>query len=308
MIVVALVIGAIYLKNSRNLVEAYETLAYNTTVYQAELFATDLCVTNEEVEFESFYTNDDFPGALLFNLKEQEILYAEHVHERLYPASTTKLMTTYLALKYGKLSDMVTVSKKAVDVPSDSSKAYLEVGDQLTLEDLLYSLMLPSGNDSAIAVAEHISGTTEEFVQLMNEEVQKIGATNTHFMNPHGYHDDEHYTTAYDLYLILNECIKYDEFVELISATKRAAVITEADGTQRNVTWSQSNKFVNGSRDIPKGVTIIGGKTGTTYEAGYCLVLYGKDSAGTPYISVIMGSTSSRNLYDNMYFLWAAIP
>lgn len=294
--------------NSRNRVEAFESKAYATTIYKSDLFADDLIVTNEEVEFEEFHTNDEFHGALLFNLDNQEVLFSEHANERLYPASTTKIMTAYLALKYGDLEDYVTVSQTAVAVPSDSSIAYLQVGDVLTLEDLLYALMLPSGNDSAVAIAEHISGSTEEFAKLMNEEANKLGASNTHFVNPHGYHDDEHYTTAYDLYLIFNECIKERTFLDIISTKTWNAYITQKDGTTRGVTWVQSNQFINGSREIPDGITFYGGKTGNTYDAGSCLVLYGKDSSETSYISIIMGATSKRNLYDNMTFLWAAIP
>lgn len=297
-----------YVFRPRNLVTEYEVAAYSNSVYQADLFAEELCVTNKDVDFEEFHTNDEFPGALLFNIKDNEVLYAENIHERLYPASTTKLLTAYLALKYGDLSDVITVSEAAVSVPSDSSIAGLQAGDRLTLKDLLYGLMLPSGNDSAVVIAEYISGSSESFADLMNQEANSLGATNTHFVNPHGYHDDEHYTTAYDLYLIFNACVKNETFVDVISSTSWIADITDKNGAVRSVTWNQSNQFINGGREVPSKVTMIGGKTGTTYEAGYCLTMYGKDASDTPYISIIMGSTSKRNLYDNMTFLWAAIP
>lgn len=304
-----LVVGtALLLLNSRNHVLKYETVAYQSSIYEAEFFADDLCVTNEEVEFEEFHTNDEFHGALLFNIKDQEVLYSEHANEKLYPASTTKIMTAYLALKYGNLEDYVTVSETAVDVPSDSSTAYLKVGDVLTLKDLLYALMLPSGNDSAVAIAEHISGSVEDFVDLMNEEANQLGASNSHFVNPHGYQNEDHYTTAYDMYLIFNECIKDERFLEIVSSKSYSTVVAQKDGSKRDVTWGQSNQFVTGARKTPSGITLIGGKTGNTYDAGSCLVMYGKDSSDTPYISIIMGATSRRNLYDNMTFLWAAIP
>ena len=305
--VAAIVAIVILLVNSHNVVNAYASSAYKDSVYQADLFAEDLCVTNEDVELEEFYTHDEFPGALLFNVDTQEVLFSQHANEKVYPASTTKLMTAYLALKYGDLSDMVTVSENAVDVPSDSSTAHLEAGDRLTLKDLVYGLMLPSGNDSAVAIAEHISGSTEKFVELMNEEANKLGATNTHFVNPHGYQDEDHYTTAYDLYLIFNECLKDKTFMQIISSKTRDVVITAKNGSARNVTWGQSNQFLNGMREVPQGCSFVGGKTGNTFDAGACLVMYGYDSSNTPYISIIMGATSRRNLYDNMTFLWAAI-
>lgn len=305
--ITTVIVVAIFILSSRDRVKAYEVVAYGSSIYQSDLFADNLCVTKNDVDFEAFHTNDEFHGALLFEIDNKKILYSERANEQLYPASTTKIMTAYLALKYGKLEDYVTVSKNATDVPSDSSTAYLQVGDVLTLEDLLYALMLPSGNDSAVAIAEHISGSTEEFVALMNEEANKLGASNTHFTNPHGYQDKEHYTTAYDLYLIFNECIKNQDFLHIISSANWTTRITQANGTVREVSWGQSNQFINGARKVPEEITIIGGKTGNTYDAGSCILLYGHDSANTPYISVVMGATSRRNLYDNVTFLWAAI-
>lgn len=240
-------------------------------------------------------------------MNSKEVLFSEHANDRLYPASTTKIMTAYLALKYGNLEDYVTISETAVDVPSDSSTAHLVQGDVLTLKDLLYALMLPSGNDSAVAIAEHISGNVEDFVTLMNTEANMLGASNTHFVNPHGYQNEDHYTTAYDMYLIFKECIKDERFLEIVSSKTYDVVITQKNGTVRNVTWNQSNQFISGARQTPKGITFYGGKTGNTFDAGSCLLMYGKNASDTPYISVIMGASSKRNLYDNMTFLWSAI-
>lgn len=287
--------------------EKYESKHYVSSVYQADFFAEQLCVTNEDVEFEAFHTNDEFHGALLFDIDEQKVLYSEHANQKLYPASTTKIMTAYLALKYGNLDEYTTISKNAVDVPSDSSTAHLQVGDIVKLEDLIYALMLPSGNDSAVAIAEHISGSTEEFIKLMNSEANALGASNTHFVNPHGYQDKNHYTTAYDLYLIFNKCIKNKTFLKIISSKSWETQIKQADGSVRTVTWPQSNLFVTGGREVPEGITIIGGKTGNTFDAGSCILLYGHDSNRTPYIAIMMGASSRRNLYDNMTFLLRAI-
>ena len=281
---------------------------YEKAIYTSIPFSEELCISNENVQCEDFYRNDTFPGALLFDIKEQEVLYSENAHERLYPASTTKMLTAYLALKYGDLDSYVTVSKNAVNVPEGSSIAYLNLGDKLTLNDLLYALMLPSGNDSAVAIAEHISGNVDEFAALMNEEAKLLGATNTHFVNPHGYHDKNHYTTAYDLYLILNACIKDERFVKIVSTSQKSATVKQADGSSRVATWYQTNQFINGQRQSPDKVNVIGGKTGNTHNAGSCLALYCKNAEDTPYIAIIMGATSKRNLYENMTFLLSAIP
>ena len=305
--IIGFIIGLIYLLNAHGFVSKYDSLAYGTHIYQSSLFADDLCVEADEVPFEAFHTNDEFHGALLFNLAENKTIFSQHPTKKLYPASTTKIMTAYLALKYGDLSSYITVSAKAVDVPSDSSKAHLQKGDVLSLEDLLYGLMLPSGNDSAVAIAEHISGSTDEFVKLMNEEAKLLGATNTHFMNPHGYHHKNHYTTAYDLYLIFNKCIQNETFLKIVSSRSYSTRITQANGNVRDVTWGQSNQFINGQRKVPNGITLVGGKTGNTFDAGSCILLYGHDSKNVPYIAIMMGASSRRNLYDNMTFLLAAI-
>jgi len=305
--VLIMISGIIFITTSRNRVKNYESVTYRVSVHQADLFADDLCVTNEDVEFESFHTNDEFHGALLFDTENQVVRYSERANEQLYPASTTKIMTAYLALKYGDLNEYITISENAVDVPSDSSTAHLQKGDVLSLRDLLYGLMLPSGNDSAVAIAEHISGSTEAFVELMNEEAALLGATNTHFVNPHGYHNKEHYTTAYDLYLIFNECIKDETFLQIIASKSYDVAIKQSDGSTRTMTWPQSNQFISGGREVPKGITLIGGKTGNTFDAGSCILLYGHDSEYTPFITIMMGATSRRNLYDNMTFLLRAI-
>lgn len=307
LIVACIVVAIVLLINSIKIVDKYEAKQYKNTVYASQLFAEDLCVSNEEVEYDEFYRHDKFHGALLFNMNEQKVLYSENAHEKLYPASTTKIMTAYLCLKYGNLEDRVSVSQNAVDIPSDSSTASLEAGDSLSLKDLLYSLMLASGNDSANVIAEHISGSVDEFVTLMNKEATLLGATNTHFTNPHGYHDEKHYTTAYDLYLMFSECLKYEDFKNIISTKSYDAIITRKDGLAKKETWTQTNQFLNGRRVVPSGVTILGGKTGSTNAAGYCLVQLGEDSSGTSYVSIIMGATSSRNLYDNMTFLWMTL-
>lgn len=296
---IGVLLGCLYWRGNQVEVRAFENKKYSNTIYQASLKIDELCVTDGDVSSETFKTEDKFHAIALFEPQNSEVIYAKDVHERLYPASTTKILTVYLALKYGNLEDMVTISEKAVGVPLDSSRAGLRTGDQLTLEALLYSLMLPSGNDSAVAIAEYISGSVEEFAKLMNTEASKLGATNSNFINPHGYQDKNHYTTAYDLYLIFNECVKFEKFQEIVSSSEYHTKITQKNGTYREVTWKQSNQYINGTRKIPENVDIIGGKTGTTDDAGACLILYSKKN-NIPYISIIMGADSKTILYNNM--------
>ena len=306
-ILIIVILSAGCISKKEKLVTEYETTNYDTYLYEGELFASQLCVSDTNVPLNDFEAASSLHAGALFGMSQQKVFYSEQIHDRLFPASTTKILTLYLALKYGTLSDIVTVSDNAVAVPSDSSVAGLRSGEQLTLEDLLYGLMLPSGNDSAVAIAEHISGSVDAFVELMNKEANALGATNSHFVNPHGYHDENHYTTAYDLYLIFNQGILNQKFIDIISSATYTTDIKEPDGSTRSVTWKQSNLFVNGTRTAPENVTVIGGKTGTTDEAGACLVLYEQDSQSRPYISIVMGAESKNALYNTMDSLLSAI-
>lgn len=306
-ILIIVILSAGCISKKEKLVTEYETTNYDTYLYEGELFASQLCVSDTNVPLNDFEAASSLHAGALFGMSQQKVFYSEQIHDRLFPASTTKILTLYLALKYGTLSDIVTVSDNAVAVPSDSSVAGLRSGEQLTLEDLLYGLMLPSGNDSAVAIAEHISGSVDAFVELMNKEANALGATNSHFVNPHGYHDENHYTTAYDLYLIFNQGILNQKFIDIISSATYTTDIKEPDGSTRSVTWKQSNLFVNGTRTAPENVTVIGGKTGTTDEAGACLVLYEQDSQSRPYISIVMGAESKNALYNTMDSLLSTI-
>ena len=306
-ILIIVILSAGCISKKEKLVTEYETTNYDTYLYEGELFASQLCVSDTNVPLNDFEAASSLHAGALFGMSQQKVFYSEQIHDRLFPASTTKILTLYLALKYGTLSDIVTVSDNAVAVPSDSSVAGLRSGVQLTLEDLLYGLMLPSGNDSAVAIAEHISGSVDAFVELMNKEANALGATNSHFVNPHGYHDENHYTTAYDLYLIFNQGILNQKFIDIISSATYTTDIKEPDGSTRSVTWKQSNLFLNGTRTAPENVTVIGGKTGTTDEAGACLVLYEQDSQSRPYISIVMGAESKNALYNTMDSLLSTI-
>lgn len=154
-------------------------------------------------------------AAVVMEASSRRVLYAKNPHMKLPMASTTKIMTAILAIEMGNLEDVVTVSPKAVGV--EGSSIYLAKGERLTLEQLLYGLMLRSGNDAAVAIAEHIGGSVENFVRLMNRKAVQIGARNTNFVNPHGLHDDMHYTTAYDLALISAYAMQNPVFRTIVS-------------------------------------------------------------------------------------------
>ena len=272
----------------------------------ASLFASDLCVVTDESQYSPSDTTSEAAG--LFDITDGQVMYSKNAFERLYPASITKVMTALIAIKYGDLTDTVTVTEDAVITEAGATLAGIHPGDQLTMEQLLYGLMLPSGNDAGAAIAVHMAGSIDAFAELMNREAQKLGATGTHFMNPHGLTNADHYTTAYDLYLIFNECIKHDDFVKIIMEKSHTAKITGNDGTVRSITWEPTNFYATGDAKKPDNVTVIGGKTGTTQLAGNCLILLTKDKNDHPYISIVMKADTKPLLYKDMTAIVEAIP
>ena len=265
---------------------------------RAEAFAARLCVVEDEGRFDS--SEVDAEAAAVFSIDDQMVIYSKNAYEQLYPASTTKVMTAILALKYGNLSDVVTVTDAAVITEAGASLANIKPGDQLTLEQLLYGLMLPSGNDAANAIAVHLAGSVDAFADRMNEEAERIGATGTHFVNPSGLNNPDHYTTAYDLYLMFNEALTYPKFREVISTSSYTANYLDGTGASVSQTWMVSNKYINGEEETPAGLTVLGGKTGTTQAAGNCLVMASTAENGDEYISVVMKAGSRPALYENM--------
>ena len=263
----------------------------------ADYFAKDLCVTNTI----NFNTEGTYArvaqGAGVFNITTNEVLYSQDMFKKLYPASTTKVLTAYIIIKDCDLNAVVTVSKQAVDQAEDSQTIGLKEGDNITVRDLLYGLMLKSGNDAAEALAEFHSGSVEAFAEVMTAEAHKLGATNSQFKNPSGLPDKEHYTTVYDMYLIFKEAIKLDKFVEIINSKSKSISYTNAKGNTVEKTYYNSNRYHTGEIQTPKGFTVIGGKTGTTYAAGYCLVLYSKNPDGQDIISIVFKADGRHNLY-----------
>lgn len=301
-IIIALISGCLFFStgaDAKGSVSSFEKEHYNSSVYLAGNYTENLCVATENVNEVGFTAQTPYKAAALFDVNDKRVLYAENLHERIYPASTTKILTAYVALKYGGLDDIVPVSQNAVEFAPDAQVCQLQAGDRLTLEALLNGLLLYSGNDCAVAIAEYISGSVEEFVELMNKEAYAMGATQSHFVTPNGLHDDDHYMTAYDLYLIFMHCIQNEDFMNIISRKSYTATITDASGGTRTDVWEATNFYSAELISQPEGVSTVGGKTGYTGEAGNCLILYSQKS-GKPYISIVMGCETKPDLYKNM--------
>ncbi|MCI8453651.1 MAG: D-alanyl-D-alanine carboxypeptidase [Lachnospiraceae bacterium] len=263
----------------------------------AEAFAAELCVADGGAQAGQEITGE---AAAVFDLSGGTAVFEKNVFARMNPASTTKIMTAILTLKYGRLDDIVHVTDAVMIDEPGSSMAGIKPGDELTLEQLLYGLMLPSGNDAANAIAVHLAGSVENFTEWMNAEARRIGATGTHFANANGLTDPDHYTTAYDLYLMFHEALKYEKFREVIGAKGFTAAYIGADGEQASAVWTVGNYYMNGKRETPDGLTVFGGKSGTTQAAGYCLIMGSRTESGQEYASVVMKAASRDALYEDM--------
>jgi D-alanyl-D-alanine carboxypeptidase len=271
----------------------------------SDSFAEDLCVAGGEVNSSAVSIGAYSAG--LFDMNGENTIYAKDIFTRRSPASVTKIMTALVTLKYGNLDDLVTVTDIVTDIEYGSSVCDIQEGDILSLRQLLYGMMVASGNDAAMMIAQYIGGSVEGFVQMMNEEAAAIGATSTHFMNPHGLTDPDHYTTVYDIYLIMNEALKYDTFQDIISRKNYYAEYSRTDGTSTAVTWESTNHYFTNEAEAPDDVVVYGGKTGTTDDAGACLALMAKDLYGNPYLSIILHSDSKDTLYQEMNELLSLI-
>jgi D-alanyl-D-alanine carboxypeptidase len=234
-----------------------------------------------------------------FDITGQQVIYGKNLYESMNPASLTKVMTAMVALKYGNLSDTVVVTENAMVKESGAQTAGLKVGDIMSLEQAINIMMVCSANDAALTVAEHVGGSVGDFVNLMNMEAQRIGATGTHFTNPHGLTDEEHKTTPYDMYLIFNEALKNDTFKAIINQVAYTTQYSDAAGNLKDFSSDSTNLFFKGTYETPSDIMVLGGKTGTTNAAGSCLMIYSKDSNNHYYISVVLNAPDRETVYKD---------
>lgn len=269
---------------------------------RTEGFASSLCVVekNNESVSEPEGLKDTYASAAVFDVSNARTLYSVDVFEKLYPASLTKVMTAIVAMEHAQKEDKILCSENVKITEAGAQVCGLKAGDSLTMQDAMDGLLLYSGNDAAVAIAESVAGSVEAFADMMNERALSLGATSTHFVNPNGLHSEEHYTTAYDMYLMFNEAVKHDWFRECISKQNCILNVTDTQGNTRELTFNSTNLYLKGDAVMPQNVTVIGGKTGTTNAALNNLVLLSEDAGGKPYISIVMKSNQRVLLYEKM--------
>ncbi len=237
--------------------------------------------------------SNDCGGAVIINTEAGRAVAARNPHERFYPASTTKIMTLLVACENIKnYDDTFTMTLKITDplYVAEASVAGFLNGEKITMTDLLYGLILPSGADAAIALAEKISGSEEAFVRLMNKRAEEMGLTDTHFVNTSGLFDTEHYTSAYDMAVILGTALKNPVCKKILSTYQYTTSSTpqHPDGIALSATLFE---YMYGTE--PETATILGGKTGFVNESGYCIASYGQGgTTGNEYIVVTLKNSS----------------
>ena len=253
-------------------------------------------------------------ASLLIDPETEEILHQDNIHERLYPASLTKIMSTLLVLEAvdsGKLTmdQEITATSSALDpVPDNASTADLNVGETLTVQDLLYCVMVVSANEACNILAEAVSGSIDAFVEAMNAKAQALGCEDTHFVNTSGLHDDDHYTTAWDMYLITKAAMSHEEFMPIADTAYFTLPATyAADGTQfhKERTLYTTNLLLSPYRGRGYVYSAAQGiKTGTTTPAGNCLISLA-EKEGRALLGVILGAetvTGENGDTDNQSF------
>lgn len=259
---------------------------------QIEIFETAYNMKQEELEVKA---------ALLVNVTEDKVLYSQNATEVIYPASITKLMTALVAFSSEhELTQTVEISKQAVTPVIPSAKMCgFKAGDRILLLDLLKCMLIYSGNDTSVAVAEHLAGSEANFVDLMNQKAAELNMNSTYFCNSHGLPDDNHVTSAYDIYLIMEKLFNFEEFLGIIESGSIEVDVLRGDSL-KTFHFISTNQYFTGAYPLPDGIKMLGGKTGTTNKAGCCLTLYVQDASGNCYIAEIFGAESYEDLYLSM--------
>lgn len=212
---------------------------------------------------------------ILMDAESGNILYEKNGYAKIYPASTTKVLTAILVLENLPLDEKIVASKNAINsVPLESSVMGIKKEEIFSVENLLYGLLLSSGNDAAIVLAEAVSGNVNDFVTLMNTKAKEIGCLNTHFSNPHGFYDDNHYSTPYDMALILKYAMKFDEFKKIVES--KSFELPSTNKTPNTRTIKNTNKLIDENSNTFYKYA-LGGKTGYTIESRGTYIGYSKN-------------------------------
>ena len=291
---------------------SFETFKHpiGTTSYsdltEYDFFSEDLVVIGEENLGDEDLIKSE--AGMLINITDKEVIFSKNVFEKKYPASLTKLLTALLAVEHGDLEDIVTISYEASNITESGAKLCgFEEGDLISLDDLVHCILIYSGNDAAIAIADQIGGNVDDFNIMMNEQAAILGAAHSNFTNSHGLHNEEHYSTLYDIYLIFNEFIKSDTLREIVGISSYTAEYKDKDGNPKEISMDSTNLYLSENFTLPEGFIIHGGKTGNTFRAGNCLILLLQGPDNDYYISGLLKAPDRDTLYSETNLLLSLI-
>jgi D-alanyl-D-alanine carboxypeptidase (penicillin-binding protein 5/6) len=265
-------------------------------------FATSVIAEKSSI-VESSGSGISAKSALLIDIDDGPV-FAKNAFTRTYPASTTKIMTAYLALNHYNLDDLITVKTNLGGVTNEGAAVMgFKKGDIVSMETLLNCLLIRSSNDAAAIIAEAVAGSVESFAEMMNAQAVAFGATDTHFVNPHGLHVYEHATTPYDMYLIFNQCIKNNTFLQMISQESYNAVYTDLNNYKIQAVLKSTSPFAEG-KSFFDDAYVFGGKTGTTPVSGYNMVLLCEKRLSNgqihKFIAAVYGASSYNVVYSDV--------
>ncbi len=262
-----------------------------------------ICDITEDMLATDYVFDSELPdrsgSVFVINRTENELVFGSEMLDRVYPASITKLMTALIVLKECNSHETITISKEVANMKR-GSVCELNEGDVVSVYNLLACLLTASANNAALALSTYLSGSEEAFVQRMNQEMAQLGINNTNYINPSGLHEAEHYTTPYDMYIVYQECMKYDDFREIMEICRTEYEYYNVKGELRVREIETTNQFKLGNYSFPEDVTILGGKTGTTNQAGYCLMLHVQGASGTEYILGVYHAQTEEKLYTKL--------
>lgn len=248
-----------------------------TLLFEKDVFADELTIYS--------------PSAILIDSKSGDVIYEKNSNTPMYPASTTKVLTAIIAIESCSLDEKVTANPNAINaIKSGYTNAKIQSNEQLSMEDLLYALLLKSANEAANVIAEHIGGSTENFANIMNAKAIELGCKNTHFVNANGIHDDNHYSTASDLAIITRYCMQNETFRKMVSTIEYTLPATQQYPSSDRILTNSNSLMIQGHQYYYPYA--IGVKTGFTTQAKNCLIAASyKD--GLELISVVLHAEST---------------
>jgi len=288
--------------NSENVM--ISDMSFDSPVSTYKGFASNLAVVYDSSDSADAYLLNAKSG-ILVDITSKDVIYKKNIFGRTYPASTTKILTSLLAIENSDIKEVRVMGDEVVIDTPNASLCDFRVGDSISFDIVLHGTLIFSGNDAAAALALFAADSMSEFVDMMNSKAHTLGATGSYFVNPHGLHNAGHYTTPYDMYLIFNECIKNSYFMDVVGCEKYYDTFSRTTAVKTYVIaadYKSTNPFISGSVATPDGVTVYGGKSGTTDEAGNCYINC-FEYKGHTFIEAVFGSEGKEKRNSDLVFL-----